>query len=644
MLKNFLSKKSINEEEFVKELSSKAFELSNVEQLFNDNNLDLNWTNENNETMLHICAKKGYASAIKWLIEKGANIEAQTDDGSTPIFYSINSKDREAIYILIEAGANVNHLNKFNRTVLQEAVITASNKFIDILIQHTKKLNNCDVHGNNLIFDAVANGSEDVITKIAQLDSIDINQINEEGHTILHKEVILKDNELAMKLLELGADPTIQDKEGKNFLFYAVSKGSKNINVIKKAVELGCNINTKSSDNTTILNHSVDFLLKTPKNEIEKQESHLEMINALIHLGANLSIVDDNNENIFFKATRALHKDLINLILNSEDININHQNINGETALFILILNGGINHLELIKSYIENGADINIRNSKNQSIIEILIDIILYQVNHIDIEKSIIEKIENDAEYPTVLAFLLKNSIIDLEEFTSSNEPLFFKPLINYNFKLFKLLKSFDIDINQKDANGNNILFKLMEVKNAKTKEELKIFLNTIQSLINLNVNLNAKNKDGESILHKAITDKCEYTLKLLLTNKADILSKDKQGRTIMHTAVLMKKGIKYFKLIYHFNKDVANSVDAHGFTPLNYAAFMGQKKLVITMLDNGVAINNPTPKDPKMLKFFEKFHPNILKLTDGVENELDKNNLQLLINEMAKEFNIKVK
>lgn len=641
MLKKLLSKKEINEEEFLKELSSNIFNEEKINQLYKDNKINLEWLNENNETMLHHCCKKGYAQSVKWLLSHGANIEALTDEEETPIFKSIQAKDREVIYILLEYKANVNHLNKYKRTVLQEAVITASNKFIDILLQHTKNLNNSDIHGNNLIFDAIANGSRDVIDKIAKIDSININQINEEKNTILHKEVVLKDKDLAMQLLELGADPTIQDSNGKNFLFYAVSKGAENIELIEKAVELGCNINSKCADEKTLLMESISYYKNTPKEDIETKHSHLEMIKELLIIGVNASAVDTKNENVLFEATRSLDKELINVLLEHNRININHKNIYGETVLFDLALKGGAEYLDLIKFYLEKGANPNIKNHNNQTIIEILLLMILYFENNKEIDEELERRITPRGEYLTVFAFILKYGTVDLDQLTSKFEPLFFQPIMHYNFKIFKLLRKFNIDINQKDKNGNNILFKLMETKDAQTKEELKLFLNTLKSLVNLGVNVAAKNKTGESILHKAIAEKDEYTFKLLLTTKINILARDNFGRTIMHVAILKKKGIKYFKLISHFNKEIIDIVDSYGFRPINYAAFMGQKKLVIKMLDDGAIVNNPEKKDPKMVEFFSKYHKNVLNLTQGIAQEVDKTNLNLLINTMKDEFNI---
>ena len=68
----------------------------------------------------------------------------------------------------------------------------------------------------------------------------------------------------------------------------------------------------------------------------------------------------------------------------------------------------------------------------------------------------------------------------------------------------------------------------------------------------------------------------------------------------------------------------------------------MDKKELLIEMLDAGALVSNPHKKDPKMLKFFEKFHKNILNIEDNAKSEVDKRSLRLLATAMIEEFNIK--
>ncbi|BAK72205.1 ankyrin repeat domain-containing protein [Arcobacter sp. L] len=637
MFSKLLKKTKFTEEEFIKELISSSLDLEKITKIYNQLDIDLNSYYYKDEHILHYCCKKDLYESVLWLLNQGVSPEIENNQKETAIFYAIHSKSSAIMQLLIEHNANINHLNIYRRTALQDAVISASNRIVNFLIDVTTNLGNCDIHGNNLIFDAIANGNLEIIKKVASLQEININQINEEGNTILQKEIVLKNNNLALLLLDLGANPTILDKNGKNFLFYAITKGIENISIIQKAVELGCNINSKSSQNTTLLMESINYFLNA-KDENEKI-SHFEMIKELINLGVNVETLDNKGENAFFLATKSEDRELINLFLENSNVNLNHENIDGETVLSILVLNG-IRNSDLIKLYLEKGANPTLENKFGKSIIEILIDIILHVQNRkeLDFEYEIL--LNEDAEYPTVLENLLRNCKIDLNKLNSKGEPIFFQSILYFNFKLFKILRIKNINLNQKDKDGNNIVFKLMQYNYQGKIKDKKLYLNTLKSLINSGVDINAKNNEGLTALHVAVTEKCEYTIRLLLELRADCFITDSKGRSIINNCIL-KNTTKYFKLIHHYNKDIVDIPDIFGVKPINYAAFMGKKDLVIEMLDEGVSVNNPSKKDPKILKFLEKFHQNIIDLSKGVEKELDKANLNLLANNMIKEFNI---
>lgn len=640
MLKNIISKKIVSHEDFLSELKNNLFNEIKLNQALKSGNIDLNWTNENSETFLHLCCKGGYYESIKWLIENGCDIEAQTNEGNTPIFYAIQSKSRAVLSLLIENKANVDHLNIYKRTALQEAVLEANNKFIDILLEKTTLINNCDIHGNNLIFDAIANGNEEIIIKIAKNKKVNLNQMNEDGQTVLYKDLVIKSTKLALELLDCGANPTIMDKSGKNFLFYAVSKGFKNIDIIHKAVEKGCNLNSKSSENENILMESVKYYLQA-KDDNEEKNNHLEMIKELIKLGLNICDVDNNGENILFYAVKAFDEALIDLILDENKIDLYHLNNNNED-LFSILLYEGIKYSNLIDKFLSLGIDLDKKNIHKQTIIEILIDIILHFHNGKKIDEEIEKKLNESGNFLALLELILQNHKCNLKILNSKGEPLFFDTIFYFNFKLFKILRKHEIDINQKDINGNNILFKIMESKDPETKDELKIFLNTLQSLINIGVNINETNNDGQTILHKAVCEKNEYVFKFLVEAKANLQQRDKLGRTVAHMVILKNRGLRYLKLINHFNKELLNVADYHGITPLNYAAFMGKIDFVIYMLDEGVVINNTNKIENKMIKFFEKFHNTLLNLPNQAQKEVDKININILVDTMKKEFNVK--
>ena len=640
MFKKLLNKGNATEEDFLKELLNLNMNNEKLNKMYRELNLDLNNLYYQDEHILHYCCKKDLFQSVLWLVANGIDIEIENAQKETALFYAIHAKNSAILQSLIDNKINVNHLNIYNRTALQDAVISANNRIINYLIQVSKNYGNCDIHGNNLIFDAVANGNMDIIRKVGSLKEVNINQLNEDRTTVLHKEVVIKNHDLALLLMDLGANPTLIDKNGKSLLFYVLDKGIKNISIFEKAVHLGYNLNHKSGDNKTLLMESINHFINTPKDNFEMRICHLEMITELIRLGVNVDALDNNNENAFFLATRSEDRELINSFLDHCNVNLNHQNNQGDTVLLILVLNG-IRNSDLIKLYLEKGANPDLVNQSGKSIIEILIDIILYSENRKPLEFEYEILLNENAEYANVLENILRNYNVDINKLNSKGQPLFFDAILHFNFKLFKLLRTKNINLNQKDKDGNNIIFKLMEYNEKNLIGDKKLYLNTIKNLINAGVDINAKNNEGLSALHIAVGEKCEYTIRLLLEMRADCLVTDKQGRSIIHTCI-WKNTTKYFRLLHHYNNEIVNIPDKYGIRPINYAAFMGKKDLVIEMLDVGALVNNNLRKDPKILEFLEKFHPNILTLTKGVEKEVDVVNLRLLRDNMIKEFNIK--
>lgn len=640
MFKKLINKSKSTEEEFFKELLNQNINNEKLDKMHSELGLDLNDLYIHNEHILHYCCKKDLFQAVVWLITNGINIEIENDQEETAIFYAIHAKNSAILQILINNKIDINHLNIHKRTALQDAVISANNRIVNYLIQVTRALDNCDIHGNNLIFDAVANGNIEIIKKVGSLKELNINQVNRDGNTILHKDLVTGNNELALLLMELGANPTITDKDGKNFLFYAISKGIKNIDLIEKALELGCNINSRSNKNKTLLMESINYFLKTPKEEIETRTDHLEIIKELIRLGISINAVDNNNENALFLATKSEDRELINTFFEDDyKIDLNQQNNQGDTVLLILALNG-IRNIDLLKLYLKKGANPDLLNNSGKSLVEILIDIILYSENRkpLDFEYEIL--LNEDAEYANVLETILKSHNVDINMLNSKHEPLFFDSIVHFNFKLFKLLRIKNINLNQKDKDGNNIIFKLMDYNDKNLIKDKKLYLNTIKSLINAGVDINAKNNEGLTALHIAVGEKCEYTIRLLLEMRADCFVTDKQGRSIIHTCI-WKNTTKYFRLLHHYNKEIINLPDNYGIRPINYAAFMGKKDLVIEMLDVGALVNNLEKKDPKILQFLQKFHSNIKTISKGIEDSSNVKKLNALAENMIKEFNI---
>lgn len=630
---------SSNPEDLLAKLLLPIFDEDGVNKLLKTG-IDINWKNKSNEGFLHLCAKKNLTQSLTWLVDNGANLESEGKDGCTPLFYAVHAKATDAVKILIEHSANVDHVNIHNRTALQEAVISDTRSIVEVLMEKSHSLNNIDEHGHNLIFDAVANGNKDLITKVAHNKDININLIDKKGDTVLHQNGALKNSEIAIELMESGADPTVKDSKGKNFLFYAAAKGIENEGIIEKAINLGCDINSRNDDNQTILMETLLAFKEITPAEKSRRESLLHMVRKLISSGVELDSVDNENETALFIAVRNKDMDSMLILLEEDEIDINHQNNQGDSVLNIAAYDG-IENLDLILILLDFGANPNLKDGNGKNLIEKLVEAVLYTHHNKNIDESNKTFVEN-AQYMVVLKEIIQSANVNLESLTSQGKPIFFDAVLFKNENLFKLLNSFNININQKDKEGRNIIHNLMDFAKDNTIFNKKTFLETLKMLISMGADVNSKDEAGNTTVHNAILNQNEQIVKTLLDLKADIKAVDNKGRNLIHNCIWDGK-LKHFRLLHSYNETLLNKVDKFGILPINYAAFMGHKDLVIEMLRVGSHINNTNKKNSNMIKHLLKFSNNIASLTEDIEDLLDKKNMSLLLENMVDEFSLDI-
>lgn len=610
-----------------------------VTKIYKENNLNLNWQNKQGESYLHLCVQKKLVQSMKWLIKNGINIELETENKETALFYAVTNNHLESLKLLLEHNANFEHKNIYKRTVLQEAVLKNNKKIIEILLNKTQNIENIDFAGHNLIFNALSTGDKDLILNIAKNKNVNLNHADLEKNTILHHELVLKDDDLAIKLMKLGVNPTISDKEGKNFLFYIVKKGIESEDLLDEALFLGCNINSKCHDNCNLLMEIIQHISELETSENLKKESLLKMAKKLIQKGIDINAQNNNKETALFLALKHKDLDVLEFLLN-EKININHQNIDGDTALATYTIKG-IEFLEELLILLKYGADVNIKDNNGKNIIEKLIDIILSIYNNKTLEDEELSfSINTNGQYLVLFKEILENSKVDMKQLNSKGKPYFFDPLIFENNILFKLLKENGANINQKDSSLNNILHNIIEDALSKYNFSEKRYFSTLKNLILLGADVNSRDKTGSTTAHKAVNESCEQTLKLILESKADVKALDYKGRSLVHNCVWKNKN-EHFTIVNKFNNQVLNIPDSFGILPINYAAFIGSKELLISLINAGAYINNPNKKDEKMMQYLHRFYDNLDSLTNNVKKDLDKKNILMLVRNMKQEFKL---
>lgn len=130
-----------------------------IKQLLADG-VDIDAQDENGRTPLHIASYLGQLKAVKLLVKKGANVNARDNGGWTPLHSSIPKGFIKVSKYLIGKGADINaRETKHNGlTPMHMAVIFTSGDLIKMLIDEDARINEKDDKGKTPLYYAQRNG------------------------------------------------------------------------------------------------------------------------------------------------------------------------------------------------------------------------------------------------------------------------------------------------------------------------------------------------------------------------------------------------------------------------------------------------------------------------------------------------------
>lgn len=152
---------------------------------------DVNLTDENDRTPLHVAAEVGDRGLVELLLVKEVDVNAKDKDGLTPLMVAIDNDHLSIAQLLLNEGADANVEDNSGRTALIAAIEKDSPELVEALVS-----NETDVNAT----------------------------IPDSGDSPLHYAVKAsgKSVEMVQLLLSNGADPDVENKAGKTAMDIAV--------------------------------------------------------------------------------------------------------------------------------------------------------------------------------------------------------------------------------------------------------------------------------------------------------------------------------------------------------------------------------------------------------------------------------------
>lgn len=192
---------------------------------------DINAVNNQGETPLHWAAWSGKTDLVNLFLTKEGDINKPSNHGKTALEGAINFEHKDIIKLLLDHGAVVD--SKWNAADYWKRAVHAKNltqlkSLVDLGGVPTKEVLNTSLvralfTSNHKIVEYLLQlGAEPDITfcstvKMAILllkYGADINKVDDDGHTLLHRAIYLLNSEMIEFALQHNADITIADKSG----------------------------------------------------------------------------------------------------------------------------------------------------------------------------------------------------------------------------------------------------------------------------------------------------------------------------------------------------------------------------------------------------------------------------------------------
>jgi len=633
--------KTYTAEDLISVLNQPTFAESKANSILKD--VQINYVNDHKKGFLHICAENNSIEAITWLLSKKIDKNLCDEEGNTAIILASKLGATEAVKLLIQAGAKLDERNNEGRTAIQEAVKYSRKSIYVFLKKSVKKIDNIDLNNHNLIFDAIDSNNLEIINDII------VNKIVKiDGDILFYENTYTNPAILKLILSKSKFDLEKNDPDGKSTLFYIVKKGASSIDTFMYALSLGLDINHVDKDGNTVLMELIKYintefpgLKDLTADEKIPLINLIDMIPWLIEEEINYNVYNNDGENVLTYVTAVNNIDIMKILL-EYGVDPNFIDSSNTTALATAAMKGSSN-IEAVSLLLNYGARPNITDNDNRTIIEKLITIELVLHNEKKMKLKEKRNIDETQNYRQVLNEILLNGEVNLTMLNSQDQPYFFDAVFHNNIDLVKSLAKYGADINQRDRENSNIVYKYMAENIAfKKVSEQRLYYIMLKQVITLGADVNARDSHGGITLHKAILDNDIQTIKILLNAGADINAVDARGRNMIHNCMWQNK-VKVFRLILSFNKDLLNKPDKFGVLPINYAAFLGYTDLVVELIDNGAYINNPFNKTEYIHNFLKKFHKNLGPLLEKTSNPTDWTKLKSLTENMRKEFNVSI-
>lgn len=169
------------------------------------------------------CSNSGssHFKIARLLLEKGANVNAQDQDKSTPFYYLVSKARAEMVQLFLYFKTNIHFRNKYGMIPLWDALRDNNKKVVQLLLDLGSDVNSVSTqNGSTLLHEACEYGCSIEIVKKLLKKGRDVDARDYEGQTPLMELYWVTSDSFSATLTFLlkYADVNTVDSKGNNVL------------------------------------------------------------------------------------------------------------------------------------------------------------------------------------------------------------------------------------------------------------------------------------------------------------------------------------------------------------------------------------------------------------------------------------------
>lgn len=423
-----------------------------------------------------------------------------------------------------------NDLFEFNSNTFDPTALSITNRastdVIIYLLEKSTTINKLTHDGRTYLHWATMGGNKDVISYLLK-KGYDPKLLDTKGLTPLSFAAFfgLADAEIYDLFFQYGVDPKAKYRNGANILLLAIGN-DKDGSLEKLFVSKGLSLDSKDDKGRTAFDYASSF-------------GNLEVLKSL--RAKNIKATDYALTNAA-QGTRTNTNGLAIYQYLLDDVKLNSKVTNEEGATALQIVSRKPGQKEIIEYLLSKGIDPNQKDKEGNNAF-----IIAAGGRDVNKLKAILPKIK------------------DINATNAKGESALTEAVKSGSAETIAILLDNKANINIKDAKGYDLAYHLIQSYNGGGRGNAKDDLTEkIELLKSKGINISAQQPDGNTLLHLAIAKNNLALLKKLEAYKIDINAKNKENMTVLHKSALIAKDDEILKYLIGLGakKDIKTEFD----------------------------------------------------------------------------------